>query len=412
MKVVLTTMPKDGEAISWITPKRFKPDDERMVPLGLLSLASNLPRDVDVIILDPPSRDWTIDRTVEEIEKMKPDVLGLSVVTIQAYPMVQILKRTSAPYKAVGGPHATHYADIILRQGADAVFVGPLADREFARAVTSRPKGKILCRTRVDEIKFPNRTLVDLDFYYPPANLFKAPKRVVMFSSIGCPYRCVFCDVQTKKVQRKTAPRIVEEMIYLRDIGAGSVHILDDCFNAADAFVRQILAEMDRRDFRCEWSARGKPVMDPETARMLKDRGFRRIHVGMESLSDETLAFFNKPYRYADIETFCRLMNATGIDTLGYFITGAPTETPAYRKSLAGKIRELGITHPYFNILMALPNTKYYDDLLRDGVYDRDYWQEYVENPVPDFMLPFPFGEARHRENVAFVTELIEEFRN
>ena len=202
-------------------------------------------------------------------------------MTLQAYPMTQILKKTTMPYKAVGGPHATHYAETILRQGADAVFVGSLADREFAQAVTTRPKGSPRT-TRVDDVKFPDRTLVDLDFYYPPANFFKAPKRVVMFSSIGCPYRCVFCDVQTKKVQRKTAAKIVDEMIYLRDVGAGSVHILDDCFNVTDRFVRDILAEMDRRKFRHEWSARGKPVMAPETARMLKEREFRRIHVGME----------------------------------------------------------------------------------------------------------------------------------
>ena len=105
-------------------------------------------------------------------------------------------------------------------------------------------------------------------------------------------------------------------------------------------------------------------------------------------------------------------MNAAGIDVLGYFITGAPTETPAYRKSLAGKIRELGIKYPYFNILMALPNTAYYDDLLRNGTSRLRLLGEYVENPHTDFVLPFPFGEARHRENEAFVTELINEFKN
>ena len=73
MKVVLTTMPRDGKAISWITyPKRFKPDDERMIPLGFARSATNFPEGVEVVILDPPSRKWTIDQTVEEIEKVNP----------------------------------------------------------------------------------------------------------------------------------------------------------------------------------------------------------------------------------------------------------------------------------------------------------------------------------------------------
>ena len=97
MKVVLTTMPRDGEAISWITPKYFKPDDERMLPLGLLSLVTNLPADAEVEIFYPPSWNWSIDQTVEEIEKREPDILGLSVVTLRAYPMVQLLKRATSP---------------------------------------------------------------------------------------------------------------------------------------------------------------------------------------------------------------------------------------------------------------------------------------------------------------------------
>ncbi|MFA5863275.1 MAG: radical SAM protein [Phycisphaerae bacterium] len=411
MKIVLTTMPKDGEAISWITPKYFKPDNERMMPLGLLSLVTNLPDDVDVEILDPPSHGWSIDQTIEEIETRKPDILGLSVVTLQAWPMVEILRRTTSAYKVVGGPHATHYADQILAQGADAVFIGQLADKEFAAAVKTQPRGKVICKTRVDEIKFPNRRNVDLSFYYPQANLFKAHNRVVMFSSIGCPYRCVFCDVQTKKTQRKTPERILDEMIHIHELGAGSIHILDDCFNVNEKEVQEICRQMDAMNLRCEWSARGKPVMSPETARMLAERGFRRIHVGMEALSDTTLEFFNKPYRCAHIETFSRTMNSAGIDVLGYFIIGAPTETAEYRKTLASKIRDLNIKYPYFNILMPLPNTKYYDDLLKEGVFPKDYWREFVENPVRDFMVPFPYGTEKHDQDVAFACELINEFK-
>jgi anaerobic magnesium-protoporphyrin IX monomethyl ester cyclase len=412
MKIVLTTMPRDGEAVSWVTPKHFKPDDERMMPLGLLSLLSNLPEGVEAHLLDPPSRNWSIDRTIEEIEKIGPDVLGLSVVTMRAYPMVEILRRSTAPYKVVGGPHATRYADRILAQGADAVFIGQLADREFAEAVGTWPKGKIVCRSRIDEIKFPNRNLVDLPFYYPKANLFKAHNRAVMFSSIGCPYRCVFCDVQTKKVQYKTPQAIVNEMVHLSEVGAGSIHILDDCFNMSDHNVREICREMTRRNFRAEWSARGKPVMPLETANMLLERGFKRIHVGMESLSDATLEFFDKPYRFADQKAFCKTMKEVGIEVLAYFILGAPTETPEYRRTLADQIRDLGIQYPYFNILMPMPNTTYYDDLLKDGIYKQDYWQEYVENPVRDFVLPLPYGAARYQEDAELVTNLINEFKN
>lgn len=123
MKILLSTLPKDGSAIQWVTPKFFLPDDSKYLPLGLLSLASNLPEKHNIKILDPNSRNWSIERTIEEIEKENPDILGLSTVTMKAYQMKEILQKTSAPYKAVGGPHTTHNAEVILSQGADAVFV-------------------------------------------------------------------------------------------------------------------------------------------------------------------------------------------------------------------------------------------------------------------------------------------------
>ena len=136
-----------------------------------------------------------------------------------------------------------------MSQGADAVFVGQLADLEFAEAVKTRPKGKIMCKSRIDEIKFPDRRRIDIEFYYPKANCFKANNRVVMFSSIGCPYRCVFCDVQTKKDQRKTPEKILDEMIHIHEVGAGSIHILDDCFNVNENNVGKSCRQMDRRGF-------------------------------------------------------------------------------------------------------------------------------------------------------------------
>ena len=102
----------------------------------------------------------------------------------------EILQKTSAPYKVVGGPHTTHNAEIILKQGADAVFVGQLADLEFADAVNQKPKGIVYCKTEINEIKFPERKFIDIESYYAKGNLFESNKRMAMFSGIGCPNNC------------------------------------------------------------------------------------------------------------------------------------------------------------------------------------------------------------------------------
>jgi hypothetical protein len=142
-KVVLVNMPDDKCVRDWRTPEYFKTatGGTNYMPLGLLSLATNIGGRHNVEIIDARSRRLTIDETVAEIEEEKPDVLGVSANTMRAYALKEILRRTSAPYKAVGGAHVNRHANLVLEQGADAVFVGPLADLEFKEAIEKKPEG-------------------------------------------------------------------------------------------------------------------------------------------------------------------------------------------------------------------------------------------------------------------------------
>lgn len=382
------------------------------MPLGLLSLASNLPDKYDVVILDPSSEAWTIEETISRIEKEEPDILGLSVPTRRVYAMNQILQKTSAPYKVVGGPHVTHYGELTLQAGADAVFVGPLADIEFRNAVEYLPEGIINCRSNIAEINFPKRELLNIEDYFPKESvLFEAENRLPMFSSVGCPNRCMFCNVQSKKLQLKSATTVVDEMQYLHSIGCKSVHVLDDNFNVVKKHIQSILLEMEKRQFVIEWSGRGQIKMDLSLIGKMRLSGFKRIHVGIEALDDNILQAFNKNQTVSDIEKFCAAMSEENIQMLGYFISGSPLETDRYRTTLAARIKSLGINFPFFNILFPEPNTPYYESLLSNGIYKKDYWAEYMCNPQPYYEIPFPYGESVKKEVISFNQELIDSFK-
>lgn len=413
IKIVLTTMPNEGQFIDWTTPAYYRSSAVKYMPLGILSLASNVDDDCEVVILDPSSEGWSINETIKRIEKENPDVLGLSVVTQKVYAMNEILKKTKVSYKIVGGPHATNYAEKIIKSGADAVFIGGLADLEFKEAVKTKKKGIIFCNTKINEINYPKREFVEIENYFPKESiLFKANNRLPMFTSSGCPHRCLFCDVQNKKLQLKDPKKVVDEMEYLASLKCGSVHVLDDNFNIDERHVNQIMDEMDKRNFSIEWSGRGQARMSEALAKRLSEHNFKRIHVGIESLSDDILTYFRKSVNVADIEKFCILMKKYNIDVVAYFIVGTPIDTQEYLKELPNKIRKLGIKHPYFNILYPSPNTEYYNNLVKDGTYKKDYWKEYMENPTPNYILPYPYSEEKYKEIAEYVTKTIEEFKN
>ncbi len=188
-KILLSTLPVEGEFVNWTTPKYFMPTKvNKYLPLGVLSLATNLPEKYDVRVLDPSSQGWSIDETIDVIEKENPDILGLSAITRRVYSLNKILEKTSAPYKAVGGPHTTYYAEHILNKGADAVFIGPLAEAEFKEAVESLPKGIIKCNTKINEIKFPRRDFLNIEYYFPREfTLFEAKKKIIFIFKCRLP---------------------------------------------------------------------------------------------------------------------------------------------------------------------------------------------------------------------------------
>lgn len=414
-KIVFCVCPYEGEVADRVVNKFYKHKVVKYMPLGLLSVAACI-RDQDVVVIDAASRGLTVDETLHEIEKEKPDILGLSAVTYRAWAMRELLRRSSAPIKIVGGPHTTVNYDIILQQGADTVFVGDAEETLPKWLKDGCPKGVVFgSPTDLDSTPMPARDLVDLEVYRirDKTNLLfdAGDLRLPMYSSKGCPHKCTYCDVQQKRYYTKSPPRIIGEFnALIDDIGATSIHILDDAFNIRKDRVVDFCHLLMDSGIEIDWSMRGVVEIKEEVIKALADAGCRRFHVGIEHLDDNVLEYFRKGHRYKHIARFCELCNKYGITILSYFILGAPPETSAYRERLPDMIRALGIKIPYFNVLTPLSETVFYEDLLRDGTFKVDFWKEYCKDPVKNFVVPNQRGKQEEAEVQAAITSYIAEF--
>ncbi|MGN7613674.1 B12-binding domain-containing radical SAM protein [Magnetococcales bacterium HHB-1] len=391
----MATCPLEGQVVDRVTPKVYKPKTVKYTPLGLLSIAANIPDHYEVIIIDASSFCLTVEQLLEQIETLQPDILGLSVVTYRAWAMREILTRTSVPIKVVGGPHATYHAETVLKQGADAVFKGD-AEATFPLWLQRGMPSGVFAGDPVDlnKIPFPDRQRIDLAAYSIQVDkrknlLFDAGRlRLPMFSSKGCPLKCIYCDVQQKNYNAKSPETILKEFKVLKNLGASSIHILDDTFNIEKRRVIQFSQLLQNAELKIDWSARGAVEGRETVIKALTDAGCQRFHVGIEHLDDRVLHYFRKAQRYKDVVRFCKLCDRYNLMLLAYFILGAPGETDLYRQRLPDLIRGLGIKLPFFNVLTPLSETAYYQDLLKRGVFKRDFWQDFIENPVRDFQIP------------------------
>lgn len=412
-KILLTVMPYEGEVQDRVTAKFYKNSAVKYMPLGVLSVAACIPDGYETKVLDAASLGLTLDETLAAIEAFGPDILGLSVVTYRAWAMVEILKRASAPIKVVGGPHATKNHVAILQQGAHAVFIDD-AEVIFPKWLKDGcPSGAFFGgQVDMDTVPLPARHLLNIEDYRIEQNddlLFNVGSlRLPMFSSRGCPYACIYCDVQQKTFNFKSVEKCIEELHELIRLGATSIHILDDAFNINRARVSDLSHAIVKNNIQVDWSARGTVEVREAVIADLATAGCKRLHIGIESLDDNTLAYFKKSCRLKHIEQFCELCNRYGIDVLGYFIIGAPVETEEYRQALPSRIKSLGIRLPYFNLLTPLAETPYYEDLLSTGQLDRDYWGDFCKSPVRDFIIP----EVRSVEEEDRLQAMIDSYVN
>ena len=427
MNILLISLPREGEAVDYTTSDYLLTDFSKYPPLGLMAIATGIDRARHQVTLhDANIKRLSVEQTVEYIVAQRPDVLGLSVVTRRLWAMHeitrQVRKRLPQTRIVAGGPHINYwpretmqasevdyclpgFAEETFPQLVEAIDAGDSPERIagipdlYTRDADGRVKANRPTKTTertLDHLPFPNRTLVDLDDYYTAMDL---SRMTTAYSSRGCPFRCIYCDVQEKMFLYRTASNLVDEFEMLIGLGIKEIHVFDDVFNIRRQRVIDICDEIRRRKIHVRWSIRARVnPWDEEMLARLKEAGCERIHVGVESLDPATLTYMNKKQSYEDIQHFFRMCRSVGIETLAYFIIGFPTESAQYRARLYDEVMKLQPTYAFFNILFPLAKTQYYQSLLDDGTYDRDHWAEYLKLPTPYFEIPLPRSPQEQKE--------------
>ena len=134
----------------------------------------------------------------------------------------------------------------------------------------------------MDQIPFPDRTLVNPAVYGNPGN--KSQTAATIVTSRGCPYKCNFCDIPHKNYNFRTAANVADEIEEILSLGINEINIMDDTFNLRRQRIVDICNEIIDRKLKFQWVGRGRVYpFDEELAMLLKKSGCYRFHIGIES---------------------------------------------------------------------------------------------------------------------------------
>jgi anaerobic magnesium-protoporphyrin IX monomethyl ester cyclase len=284
---------------------------------------------------------------IQRIREFKPDMVGLSMMTIEVlkvYGLISRLKR-DGNFVIVGGAHATSCHEEVVRYGADIVVrnEGEETIREIVRNV---PKQDILGITyrkgleiRVNpsrprardmsHIPLPDFSVFDLDLFKRDDGLIGGLFRV--YTSRGCPGRCTFCDWQVfgQRVVYHPIPQVIEDIKRrIKDYGITSFLIADDCFTTNKNHVKEFCEEIVKIEPRVAWqtSARADQAT-PEMMRMMADAGCFLVGFGTETGDAETLKRINKQVKVEENINGVHYAAQAGMQTCTNLMFGFPWET-------------------------------------------------------------------------------------
>jgi anaerobic magnesium-protoporphyrin IX monomethyl ester cyclase len=209
----------------------------------------------------------------------------------------------------VGGKTPKHYPKLFLNGGIDAVInadlepalktlAGPGAwtaeKLSHIPGITYQDAGRVISTPPaqaldLDTLPIPDRKLVDLSDYIDVRSIW---------SSRGCIGRCAFCATPSYwgNWRARSASKVVDEIeLLVNEHGAKKIIFLDDNATASGQRMKDISSGIIQRGIEAKLGCLSRvSSYDPGMMELMASAGFRWIHYGAESGSQEILNLQNK----------------------------------------------------------------------------------------------------------------------
>ena len=377
-------------------------------PYNICLLSAMIEQEYDVVIVDANIDDFSKEEFIKILEKEKPDVLGLTVLTNEygqaGHIAAEIIKNVDKSIIVVfGGIYATNsYLSIIGDKNIDYVVVGEgeyifknllgyLNGRNDlpAKGIAYKRDGKIITTPRenfitdLDALPLPSYHKIDFLKYanINPRESVDGPREFPyarVLTSRGCGVGCSFCEVEYiagKKFRARSPVNVVDEIEWLKnEYGIKSVLFDDDNMLLNRNRAKDIFREMSQRNLDITWNSIATPVflLDEETLELMREVGCQYLDVAIESAVERVLKeIIHKPIKLEYARKMVKKAKELGIDIAANFIVGFPGERwDEIRQTI--KFAE-SFEADYVKIFIAtpLPNTELYQ-MAKEGGYLRE----------------------------------------
>jgi anaerobic magnesium-protoporphyrin IX monomethyl ester cyclase len=350
----------------------YTPSEVPIPPLGIMYLATPLIRKgYDVKFID-----FTVDELNYEqyLDAMKSADFYLITCFTEALASINRIIQdirlinknayilTGGPYcietdKHVEGSHISVFgeADLIICEIIERIIlkkslngIPGLSYEKDGNII--RNEGTLLVND-LNEINMPSFDIVKNKNYGMFFSL-KFDSVIPVSTSRGCPFKCTFCTYRQRKYRERSVKDVIDELRIRIADGAKYIVFCDDNFLVNKRRVVEMMDTIIRNKFKIKIILMGRvDLADYELFKKMKKAGVILIQMGIESINQDTLDFYNKKITVDAIMKAIETANKAGILTSGFFIIGAPNEEDKHFDAMKIFFRKSSLDFMFLNIL-------------------------------------------------------------
>ncbi|HEX6190320.1 MAG TPA: B12-binding domain-containing radical SAM protein [Pyrinomonadaceae bacterium] len=335
-------------------------------PLGLLTVSALLPASWERRL---------VDLNVEKLRTSDiewADMVMATAMLVQEDSLRDVVRRAKARGKRVviGGPYIT--TTIHDLPEADHIFLGE-AETTLPQFIEDLARGE--AKRSYQAAERPPLSATPLA-HFELANMKRYSAMSVQYSR-GCPFSCEFCDIieiYGRVPRTKSNQQMLAEFQALYDLNwRGTLFVVDDNFIGNKKNVRQLLPEL------AKWQKeRGYPfsllteaslnIADDEALlASMRDAGFHRVFIGIETPVEESLHEAQKSQNRGDLLSSVKKVQSYGMEVMAGFIVGFDNDPLDIFERQIDFIRKSAIPLAMVGLLNALPDTQLWKRLEREG---------------------------------------------
>jgi radical SAM superfamily enzyme YgiQ (UPF0313 family) len=363
-------------------------------PLGLTYLGGaiiNAGHECKIVDMEPEK--INVEKLLTIISEYKPQLIGITATTPifnnAKYIAKSIKSKTPRIPLCIGGVHSTIIGKDVLKEcpyfnfqvigEGEQVIIKIINSLEQNKSlhgiagcnyyegdeIIENPKNELI--SDLDTIPKPARELLNINLYKHYLPKIGYVKYASLFTSRGCPFKCVFCSQHTmygRQVRNHSISRVIDELKYITDhLNIKHVIFMDETLTLNKSRVIELCESIKKTGLKFTWEGwTHASTIDEELLGLMKSTGLIRLSFGIESGDPYILKKIKKGITLNDIRKAYHIAEKVGVETRGSAMIGHPFETKKTAWKTIKFCRSIKECKQLFlNVATPYPGTELYE---------------------------------------------------